>query len=522
MRSTNKFGLYYYGEHRWDNYLIDIQQAVEEGNAQASILAREQVIELDQQTQELGSIRNTLQSGLEDMRAEFEWGFSLVVDRMDVQSKQIAEVAAKLGELHKTLKSPLMTQAQELFELGEMRLDRGLLDKALESFLQSEKKNDVNFLLQFQIGKLLLYGIGLVDLPEAERHFLLSAQFANAEKNTIRNWRRYCGEAYFHAGIAAYLLGEKEQLAQRPGAMRMRLQKSLDYLLKSRDLWPDFLDSAYTKAKCHSLLGQVREAQSEFTFLSDRDRRYFGKAMADQDFQSMQAQVEEVFRYAVACPGSLAKKAEREITRTRQALQWAIRSTGSEGFKNASDWQQFIEVAQQALSSTDVDVVGLLNRVAHANKSLVSIADRAYAERRRVADQSVKTQEQRKSSLESTVRAKVEERNNTKGKAGMGCLAGFVTYAIVALFIAIELPSWNKRLGNDMPSSVALGMALGIVVLFFVTGISRRRKRVPINREIDKIAHDIADSSRSIDMEQKKLSELESELRQFAAWRVQE
>lgn len=519
MVSPRKIGLYYYGEHRWDNYLIDIQQAVQEGTVQANVLAREQVNELHQQTEQLSSVNNTLQNGLEEMRAEFEWGFSLLVDRMDRQSKQIAEVAAKLDELHRTIKSPLLTQAQELFELGKMRLDKGLPDKALESFLQSEQKNDVNFLLQFQIGKLLLYGIGLIDLREAERHFLLSAQYANAEKNSIRNWQRYCGEAYFHAGIAEYLLGEKEQLAQRPDAMRACLQKALDYLLRSRELWPDFLDSAYTKAKCHSLLCQVREAQREFVFLSDRDRRYFGKAMADQDFRPMRPQVEEVFRLAASSPGPLAKATQGQIVKAEQALQWAIRSSGGEGFKEAPTYRGFIQAAHKALASTDVDVVGLHNRVARANKNLVSVGDQAYAERLRAADESVKTQEQRKSYLESKIKAKIEERNNTKGKAGIGCLAGFVTYAIVSLFIAIELPSWNKRLGNDMPSGVVVGMALGIVVILFVTGISRRRKKAPLNREIDEIARDIKDSIRSIDVGQQKLSELTGELRQFSAWR---
>ena len=40
------------------------------------------------------------------MRAEFEWGFTLVVDRMDRQIKVVAQIAAKLDEIHKTIQSP--------------------------------------------------------------------------------------------------------------------------------------------------------------------------------------------------------------------------------------------------------------------------------------------------------------------------------------------------------------------------------------------------------------------------------
>ena len=54
------FGPYYYGKHKWDNYLLDIQQTLESGNAahrqnirlQSGTLdvARKQVEELRQQS----------------------------------------------------------------------------------------------------------------------------------------------------------------------------------------------------------------------------------------------------------------------------------------------------------------------------------------------------------------------------------------------------------------------------------------------------------------------------------------
>ena len=168
------------------------------------------------------------------MRATFQWGFTLLAERMDRQIKLVSHVASQLDEIHKTLKSPLMTQARELFQLGQERLSKGLLDKALEVFLQSEQKNEVHFLLQLQIGKLLLYGkdrdSDVIDIPGAERHLLLAARFANAAKGSIPKWNEYCAQAYFNSGVAAYLLGEQEYLAGRNDAMRACLERASGFL----------------------------------------------------------------------------------------------------------------------------------------------------------------------------------------------------------------------------------------------------------------------------------------------------
>src|ERR1022692_1609776 len=160
-------GPYYYGKHKWDNYLLDIQGAIESGNAaygrsgrsievqsDALEVAREQVDELRQQTEQLSHIEQALQGGFEELRAEFEWGFTLMGDRMDTMINHFSKIAARRDAIHKTLQSPLLTQARELFQLGQERFRKGLLDKALEAYLKAEQKNEVDFPLQLQIGKL--------------------------------------------------------------------------------------------------------------------------------------------------------------------------------------------------------------------------------------------------------------------------------------------------------------------------------------------------------------------------------
>lgn len=223
-------GPYYYGKRRFDKYALDIEGAIKSGNAvqresvgiqsEALDVAQEQLAELREQTEQFRHIGRVVENGLEEVRAEFQWGFTSILDRMDTQINLLSNMATELDAIHQTLKSPLINQAQELFRLGEEHYSEELFDRALEKFLESEKKNEVHPLLQFRIGMLYLYPHGdsydLIDMPQAETHFLLAARYADAKKKTLSRWNELCGQAYFHAAVGAYYIGEQEQASGGP------------------------------------------------------------------------------------------------------------------------------------------------------------------------------------------------------------------------------------------------------------------------------------------------------------------
>jgi len=123
--------------------------------------------------------------GIEDLRAEFSYGMGLIVSQLQIQQQTLEGILDRLDTIHKTLESPLLTQARELCKIGMDRMQKGLLDKALEAFLESEKKNDTDCFVQFQLGTLYLYGRdednNVISLPKAEEHFRFAARYANAE-----------------------------------------------------------------------------------------------------------------------------------------------------------------------------------------------------------------------------------------------------------------------------------------------------------------------------------------------------
>jgi hypothetical protein len=91
-------------------------------------------------------------ASIDTLRADWTYGLELLLSQAEAQNRRLTDIVAKLDEIHKTLESPLLTQARELYRIGSERLSKGLLDKALEAFLQAEQKNDADFFIEYQIG----------------------------------------------------------------------------------------------------------------------------------------------------------------------------------------------------------------------------------------------------------------------------------------------------------------------------------------------------------------------------------
>jgi hypothetical protein len=294
--------VYYYGLHKWENYLLDIDEDVRSSGESTKGLSREVRGLHDTLGGGFESLRSGiegLRNGIEDLRADFQWGFSLLADRLDTQISLMAGIAQKLDAINSTLGAPLDTQARELFRIGAARLREGLDDKALEAFLKSEQKNDVDFVLQLYIGKLYLEGKGIISFVKATEHLLLAAQYAEAKRGRLEGWNRFAAEAYFHAAIATYLEGERTLGDGKQSAVGPLLEMALSFLSRAWSLNAEFLEIAYLRAKCCALLSRRDEIKECFEIIGDRDRRYFLKAAEDKDFESVRDLLKESANYAL-------------------------------------------------------------------------------------------------------------------------------------------------------------------------------------------------------------------------------
>jgi len=351
IRLPHVFRPYYYGPHKWENYLIDIQEAI---SAEQYPLPEELTAGIE-----------GLRAGIEDLRAEFEWGFTLMIDRMERQINVLNRIVGQLDAIRHAVQLPSTTRARELFALGQRDQQKGLLPEALEKFLAAERENKVNFPLQLQIGKLFLYGKDrdntLIDLPKAEQHMLLAARYAGVE----RGYEKYQGEALFHAAIAAYLIGKDEKAVGHVDGMRSCLERALTSLTCAVRSWPKFSEIVYLQAKCHALLGQEQAALEKLKDLSDRDRRYFAKMSQDKDFDAIRVDAETVFRQAIAEPGPAALNA---LAKLRDAEEELAKAQNTEPKSKedheciASTRTRLVEI-RKSLQGLEADIEGIPPRL---------------------------------------------------------------------------------------------------------------------------------------------------------------
>jgi tetratricopeptide (TPR) repeat protein len=505
---------YYYGEHRWDNHLLDIQDAVE----QNSDLLREQTEELQEQTEELRrqtEEMSNIRIGIERMREEMHWGFMLVADRMDRQIEQFSKALQKLEAIHKTLQSPLMTQAKELFEVGEQRLNQGLLDKALEAYLQSEQKNEVNFLLQRRIGMLFLEGVSrecdVIDFAQAEKHLLLAARYAHAAEKTEPDWPWFCAEAYYRAGNAAYLAGEQKFKAGDLDGMRACLERSLQHLGKAVAVRPELTPCLYSQAKCYALLGQDDAALERFNVLVDRNRNH-SEVLKDKDFDRMRSSIEQVFRSALEDPGPLARSTEKNLDKANEAMTWAHRVQS-----NVTTFESYLSNARRLLRGLDVNIEVLSQELTQTRHKLEMMAEEALRSRVNALKSEIGSVVSRRSQSEQSIQTLQKAQALNKGGEGLGCL--FVIGMCLVLYYVITLAPADT---DNIIISVIVVFILAVIPASYFVGrrISRQRRKRPFQRELEKKILEMAEIDGRLSALRQSLEAQQKEMEEFDAWRA--
>lgn len=229
------------------------------------------------------------------LRAEFSYGMGLLHDQMRIMNEALSGILDRLDQIHETLKHPLLTQARELSRRGFERLARGLLPEALKDLHDSAERNKADFLVQYQIGKLYLYGRNemdsVIDLPKAEERLRLAARYAQSEMRGLPDAAKFCGEAFLHASIACYAQSNNRLLAGDTADETAFLREMLDLAHKSIQAYPEIPEAFYHHAKYAALLGDGDTCVQSLKRAILMDRNYFLKVDADGDFDGVRESV---------------------------------------------------------------------------------------------------------------------------------------------------------------------------------------------------------------------------------------
>jgi tetratricopeptide (TPR) repeat protein/sRNA-binding regulator protein Hfq len=257
-------------------------------------------------------------SEIAELRAEFTYGMGLVLEQLRIQQRTLEDILDQLDAIHETLKHPLLTQARELSKIGMERTSKGLLQEGLEALLESAEKNKTDFLVQFHIGKLYLYGRNATDdvinLPKAEEHLCLAARYANSEIRHLPDASKFCGEAFLHAAVSCYAQANEKWLAKDVDAAKRFTEQALELSQNATKVYPQLSEAFYHHAKFAALLGDGQTAQNSLKTAILSDRNYCIKADADKDFDGVRNYVYQLFE-------ELRQQAKTEAIRAFESVK---------------------------------------------------------------------------------------------------------------------------------------------------------------------------------------------------------
>ncbi len=480
-----KIGPYRYGEKKWEDYVLDVRDAVQEGADKVQRAVREQTTQLA-----------SLHSSLEEFRSDLNMGFALMVETLQEQISATQAVIEELQGIHKTLKSPLITQADELLRLGEDNLRRGLMNKALECFLRSEQLYDVNPILQFHIGLLYLEGRddtdNLINLREAERHLLLAAKYAKAQEAEFKNWCTVWDDAYLHAAEANYLMSSEAASLRSSTDATTCLERAAQLAergARGRDRF-------YLAAKCHCLLGNSSAAIAIIRRLSDAFHWYCSKAAADPDFRCITADLVAMHETLLSEPGPLTRQAQDSIALTRTWLERAreVDSRLSHGYhaQEIATLASSLRSQEEDLSSRKVSMQAVLE----ASESIHNNGAKLV---RSIIDDHIGILEGQLAPFVSEVNAEKAKLDELQHKGSLGIFVGSVVIWTLCLTpVACAVISFPRGLdyvvNHGLPTGFLYAFGVSMLVSFAVVWPGRqfrqhlklratsRRNEGPINR----------------------------------------
>ena len=278
--------------------------------------------------------------------------------------------------------------------------------------------------------------------------------------------------------------------------MRACLERALGYLAKAVALWPEFIESVYTQAKCYALLGQAQEARNKLEFLSDLDRRYFAKASQDRDFDILRTEVEDIFTRATVSPGPFARMVQTQLDEAVEALKWAQRSAPDpkEDLGKIQSIERKLSIAPQTLHSLDVDLRSFLEDIKSAGHEAEKIAGDTLRSKTRALETRISSLKGERSARESTISTKLGEMQKTEGSIGIGCLSAFVFY-----FFGFLAATALIQIGLLRQEYIILLIIPTLVVGYIVGNkLSKHSKNLPLRSEVEKATREIEEWDRVV------------------------
>lgn len=212
--------------------------------------------------------------------AEFVYPLAPLLNELRVQNGQLVTLADALNTIdERTIGQADLSlrrrwsEARELFIEGCAKAAEMLFPEALSWLHKAEERYPTDFVIQFELGWVYLYGVSaaddVVDLPKAEAHFRRAVRYGMGAARRRPDVAAPAAEALLHLAIACRLLG--------------RTEEALDLAVQAAEVNPKLAQAHYHQAKFAAGLGRSGPALTALKESLALDRRFGLTLATDSD-----------------------------------------------------------------------------------------------------------------------------------------------------------------------------------------------------------------------------------------------
>lgn len=252
----------------------------------------------------LGRGGRDLQHEFHDLGAEFAPQLAPLLNELRIQSGLLVLLADSLNTLEEGLGSALdtttrrrWTEARELYVEGCAKAAEMLFPEALDWLVKADDRYPTDFLIQFELGWVYLYGVSeeddVVDLAKAEGHLRRAVRYGKGAVRRRPDMAAPTAEAALHLSLACAL--QALELQRAGGAdWRERLAEAVDLVTEATKVNPRQAQGCYLLAKYSALLGRREAAVAALASALGLDRRFALTLDTDADLESVWPGIERL------------------------------------------------------------------------------------------------------------------------------------------------------------------------------------------------------------------------------------
>ncbi len=192
-------------------------------------------------------------NAVESFHSDFNYNMGLLFQEMQIQSRILDTILY-------TLKNPLKTQVEELYNDGCRLIRESILDKAIQKFTNALKLDDTSFLCNYQLGLLYLAGKtddeNVINIRKANEFLLMACRFGKGKAKIDSNFNPVVANALFFAFNSNRveineLLKELRTLKAVDANRTLKPAQSIMNLLSKYEISDTIYEDLYVEVETH-------------------------------------------------------------------------------------------------------------------------------------------------------------------------------------------------------------------------------------------------------------------------------